>query len=458
MASPIHKINFDEAVRYALNTNPRINASNATIDAANAAIIEARGNSLPKVNVEMNAARSSNPLNVFGYKLSQGKVSFGDFGVSQYSGPSSINTIPSTLNSPGQYNNVNTGVALRIPIFTGGKNLAIINKSRYLLNEAQHGNQAARNELTFDVLQAYEGVLVAKELAIIAQQSLHYADNYMLTTKSLFQQSLVIQSDVLLAETNRRSAEMVLKAAESEVQNQLDSFRMLIGQANSNLVPGSPVNIPKPNEVVTDLKNRALSNNPQLRSLKAHMNASRAEMTAANALNWPQVDLQLRHDWNANTLALNGSSNTALLEFNWELFSSGAQYGAGKHALADYKHAVAELDNNSNIIQLAVAQAVRAAYIAEQQLKSSNLNAEAANSAVHILTQRYGQGVTSLGQLLDSQSRLDSIKAQQVMERYNMNLARARLLTLLNELNPCDIHDQHKIEFSPFGIVNDGDR
>lgn len=440
-ASSIHQINFDEAVRYALNTNPRINASNANIDAANAAIIEARGNNLPKVNLNVNAARSNNPLNVFSYKLSQGNASFADFGADKYTGPSALNVMPRALNSPGQYSNVNTGFALSIPIFSGGKSVAAIKKSHYLLNEAQHGNQFARNELTFDVLQAYEGTRVANELVTVAQQSLRAADSYLKMTKALLHQSLLIESDVLLAETNRRSAELTLKAAKTEVSNQLDAFRMLIGNTDNDLVPGNPVNIPLPCDAITVLKNRALSNNPQLLSLKSHMNASRAEMSEANASNWPQVDLQLRHDWNANSFALNGPSNTALLNFNWELFSSGAQYGAGKHALAEYKHAAAEFDNSSNTIKLAVVQAARAAYIAQQRLEISNQNAEAANKAVKILLQRFGQGIVPLGQLLDSQSRLDTARSQRVMERYSMNIARARLLTLLNEFNPASIQN-----------------
>src|SRR3990167_5956775 len=165
------KIDFHEAVRYALISNPRISASTATIEAANASVTEARGNGLLKLNLEMNAARSNNPLNVFSYKLSQGNAAFADFGAPEYHGPSSASITPSALNSPNYYSNLNTGIVLKIPLYTGGNNQATIKRSNFLLNEAKHGNQAARNELTYDVLQAYEGVHVASALVQIAEQA-----------------------------------------------------------------------------------------------------------------------------------------------------------------------------------------------------------------------------------------------------------------------------------------------
>lgn len=435
-STAFQQINFTEALRLALQANPRMAVSKAKIDAASAAVTEKRGSGLPKLNVEVNASRSNNPLTVFGDKLSQGNVSFNDFGFAQFTGPSSLNVVPSALNSPGYYNNWNTAVVLNVPIFSGGETLAKIKKAKSLLRAAKQGNQQAKTELTYDLIQAYEGVRTSEGLVQVARQALVAAETYVKLTKDLYQQSLVIESDVLLAETYRRSADATLKASIAERYNQIDTFHILIGQPDSHLLPGAAIHLALPRASMNKLENHAYFSNAQLQSLKSNVDAYRAEIHSASAHNWPQINLQLRHDWNSKTFSLSGSSNTAMLDVNWEIFSSGEQYGATKHALAEYKQFSAELDNTVDAIRLSVNQTVRAIHTAAIQLKSSERNAHQSIAIVRLLKQRYGQGVVTLGQLLDGQARLDTARAQKVIARYNLLLAKAKLLALINELNP----------------------
>ena len=429
-------ITLSEAVNIALKSNPRMRASQSKIDAAAASIMQVRGGGLPKLDLEVNGSRSNNPLTVFADKLSQGNASFADFGANQYTGVNTLNVKPAALDSPGYYNNWNTGVVLNIPLFSSGETAAKIKKSQSLLKAAQHGDQNARTELTYDVLQAYEGVHVADRLVQIAKYSLKAADDYLELTKSLQKQSMVIESDVFLAENYRRSAAVTLEAAIAESKNQLDAFRALLGERDSDYSPGLPAHLSLPEQSVEALKSRANLSNAQLQVLKSDIEAYRADMSAAYSNYWPKLNLQLRHDWNAQHVSLGGASNTAMLEMNWELFSSGAQYGATKQAAAQYEQAYAELDNAANNINLSVSQTLRAIRTAKIQREASDINARRSMQIVAELKRRYGQGILPLGQLLDAQSRLDTVTAQQVMANYNLLLAKAKLLALVNELTP----------------------
>lgn len=428
-------INFNEAVRLALNANPRIVGSKAKIEAAHGSFIEARGSGLPKLNLVLNASRSDNPLIVFGNKLAQGKASFADFGFAQFSGPSSINTIPTALNSPGYYNNWNTGVVLNIPLYKGGATIAKMKKAESLLRAAQHGNEQAKTQLIYDLLQAYEGVHVTNKLVKIAKNALVAARTYVNLTKSLYQQAIVVQSDVYIAESYYRSAKTTLKAAIAERNNQIDAFRILIGQPDSYLLPGKFVRLFISKTPTNELIRHAYFTNSQLSTLRENVAASRSEINLVHSHNWPQINLQLRHDWNAKTLRLAGSSNTALLEMNWELFSSGEQFGASKQAIARFTQQQAELDNSADNIRLSINQALRSIQTTKIQAKTSQRNISQYIKAIRQLKQRYGQGVITLGQLLDSQVRLDTAAAQRVMAQYNLLLAEAKLLSLTNELN-----------------------
>ncbi len=431
-------INFPEAMRIALKTNPRMHESNATIESAKAEITQTHGSLLPQLELESNAARSNNPLNVFSYKLSQGQVTFADFGAAQFTGPSSLNIAPNALNEPGYYSNVNNGLVINMPLFSGGSNLAKSKRAQFLLKAAEAGNQEAKLELIFDILQAYEGVHTTNALVDIAKESLEAMNDYSELTQSLSKHSLVLASDVLLAQTAYRSAQTTLNNVIAQNHNQLDSFRILLGRPQSPLVPGAPIHLKIPTQSIENIQNSAYLSNPQLKALKAQMDAEQANITSTNGQYWPTLALQLRHDWNAPNFNLSNASNTALLELNWTLFDFGTHSGASEQAKANYQKTLAKLANAKNDLSLSLVQTLRAIQTASEQLQNSDLNAQQSLAMVHILKEKYGQAVVPLSALLDAQSRLDTARAQQVMTHYDLLLAQAKLLMMLNQLTLAD--------------------
>ncbi len=431
-----NEISFTEALQSALHHNPRISASQAKIDFANGSIIKSRGEGLPTLSVDVNATHSNNPLTVFGSKLSQGNASFADFGANLYTGPASVGVKPAALNSPGYYNNWNTGVVMTIPLFHGGASFAKTRRAELLMKAAQHGDQNARTQLTYDVLQYYNGVHVTKDLVRIAKQSLAMADEFIRLTRDLSKQSITIKSDVLMAENYRRSVEATLNAAVAEEKNQLDAFRDLIGQPDSALYPGKWAELVFSKKSVDQLQSQARLSNAQLQALKSTVDAERQSIKAARAQYWPQLDLQLRHDWNAYHPSLTGSSNTAMLVLNWNILTFGSQYGAAKEAYAQYNTADSALHDAANNIDLAIRETIRAMDTARVQYELSKQSTAQGQTIVKDMELRYGQGIIPLGQLLDSQSRLDTARAQQILAKYNLLLAKARLLSLINQLHP----------------------
>ena len=127
-----------------------------------------------------------------------------------------------------------------------------------MLAAARQGDAAARAGLVYEVLQTYAGVRATRELATAARRALAAARAYAGTAASLYRQGIVIKSDVLLAKAHEESARAALSAAEAEVLNQLDAFRLLIGRPGSDLVPGPAVKMPAPIATLRALEDQAL--------------------------------------------------------------------------------------------------------------------------------------------------------------------------------------------------------
>ncbi|EHL32143.1 TolC family protein [Legionella drancourtii] len=429
-----HRISYPEAVRLALRNSPKIGISTADIDSAMAEITESRGAGLPKLNLELNGAQSNNPLNVFGYKLSQGNASFADFGAQQYTGINAINTKPEALNHPGYYNNFNGGFKLTVPIYSGGKASARLEGAKALLRAAHQGDESARMQLAYQVLEAYEGVLAANKIISIAKENVQEAASYRDTTKALLKLSVVIESDLLLADNYLRAAKTSLLSARIQAQNHLDEFQILIGRQQQAFVPGNPVYFPATKKKIEQLLVDAVRNNSQLRAIKSTIEANRANINSAKSASKPQVNLQLRQDWNGNSIGSGLPSNLIALGVDWQLFSSGEQSGAINKAIAEVKKVSFQLDDALNSLRLSIIQAKRAEELAKIEYVSNQANTRQGRSIVNTLKKRYGRGLVPLGSVLESQMRLTQAQSQSIQSQYNQKLAQGRLLLLTNQL------------------------
>lgn len=434
-AQPENTLSYRESVRYALTNNSRVATTKARIESAAAGVKQARGAALPSLNLELNAIRSNNPLTVFASKLSQGNAAFADFGADLFTGPGSIGIKPPALNSPGYYTNWNTGIVMLIPIFNGGQSLAMIRKASFLKNAAEKGDHSARAALAFEVLRSYEGVHLANQLVAIARKGLAAANEFLTLTKNLYKLSAVIESDVLSAENYRRSANATLQVALAEKQNQLDTFRSLIGKPRSYFVPGKMPRLALTEKTIMMLSKRVQLANPDVAALKLQVKASKQEIKAQKAHYWPTLGVILKHEWNAPELALKGSANTVLLQANWNVFSAGQQIAATQQALAQYTIAQTELQTLNDSLNLAIRNTLQSLKIAKIQRQVSQKNAVQSHLIVKQMRERYGRGVLTLGQLLNAQMQLDNADAQIVTADYKILMAKAKLLLLTDELN-----------------------
>ena len=429
-------ISYHNALMYALSHNPTIQGSIASIEGANGALKQANSMSWPKLDLQVNGARSNNPMSVFGYKLSQGNASFADFGAEQYTGPSTLYTKPNVLNHPGYYSNLDTAFNLTVPIYSGGKIKAQQEQTRSLLRSAQHGNEQAQNQLAYQLYASYEGFLTANQLTHVAENQVARAKVFLETTNALKKQSITLDSDVLMAEAYLNSSTLGLSNAQLQAENELDNFRTLLGNPNSTLIPSQHTDLNRQNAQLDTLISQTMNHNASIKTLTSRVQAEKATIQASQALYKPQVNLQLRHDWNGNTLGSGLPSDTVALGANWTLFSAGDRAGAVQSASANVKRAQFELDEQRNQLKLLLRQLTRneAQFRYELELNRQLVHKE--EEVINKLRQRFGRSLVPLGALLESQMKLTQSKAQELQVLHQLRLNQAHILMLTNQLIP----------------------
>lgn len=435
-AQSTQAISYANAMKRALNHNPSIQSSRASIEAAYGALKQVNSMSWPRAELEINGASSNNPLSVFGYKLSQGNASFADFGAEQFTGLNSLYTKPHALNHPGYYGNLDTAFKLIVPVYSGGKIKARQENMRALLLSAQHGNQQERNQLAYQLYTSYEGFLTANQLIHVAQNQVTRAREFLTSTNALKKMSITLDSDVLMAEAYLNSSSIGLANARLQAENELDNFRTLTGDPDSNLVPDQHTPLRKKSRGLAPLISQALEENASIKALRSQVQAEKANILASQSLYKPQVNLQLRHDWNGNTVGSGLPSETIALGANWTLFSAGERAGAVQAATANAKKVQFELDAQRNQLKLLLKQLTRNETTFHYELQLSRQMVQKEEKVIKKLRQRFSRGLVPLGALLESQMKLTQNKAQELQALHQLRLNQAHILMLSNQLIP----------------------
>lgn len=428
-------IGFSEAVKLALTRNPAMLASRALQRAAEGRVTSERGSLWPSLTLQTSAARSNDPLKVLGYRLAQRNATFADLGLGSYSGPGSLNEIPSDLNRPGYLNDFDTGIIVTVPVFAGGSRHAHLSAAKAQRAVITAEGRQTRIQLIFDVLRAYDGVATARQLLDATQTAKVAASQDLKTAEALYRKGVVIKSDVLTARANLDEMNTAVEAARASEADILDAFRSAIGDRTGNsLEPGKPVTTPLPSLDLGALQQLAVRTNPRIQALRESVAKRRADRRAAEADYWPRIDLVVRHDWNAESPAFRAPSNTVMAVMTWKLFGFGTRSGKVGATTGAWQAAKAQLDGAELTLRQKVASRYRAIQVTEDRARAAAAAARQTQEAAHLLFLRYKQGLTPINALLNAQARRDRMVAEDVEAVYQAVIARAQLLLAVGRL------------------------
>ena len=432
LAGPVwaEKFEYKQCVELALAQNPELAISRSQIDQAEAALRQAEGNKMPRLNLSLTASRSNDALNAFGMKLGQRNATFGDFGAGEFNplNPNVLSVAPHDLNHPDAVNNFNTRVELLVPVNNGGMVQSYVDTAKAYVRAAQSGDQVARQQLTKHVLMAYQGVHTARAYIKLADEAKLAAEEYVRISDKLHKQGMVVKSDVLSARANLEEVKVKGLEAGNAEKAALNQLALLMGkslddpldvgeQVNPKLLPGS----------ATDLRAQAVSDHAGLRALRNQVEGAGAQVGAARAGKKPQFNVMLRQDWNDKNLGLDASSYTVAGVLSWTAFDGGTTNAAIDRAQAQRSELAAKLRQAEEGLGYQVTEAQRKALEAEEKIAARQAVLEQSVEAQRLVKKRYENGMGTLIEVLGAQAQLDKANADLVAARYELAVNRAEL-------------------------------
>jgi outer membrane protein TolC len=370
--------------------------------------------------------RSNNPVFVFGSLLEQGR-----FGTQNFD--------PRFLNNPDSLSNVRSSITLRLPLFDQKQSDSRINIARIGQQQADSNIESVEQEIRFQVLRAYYGVLVAQASKEVADESVKSAAAEVKRITDLVDEGLVVQSDALSAEVQQ--AEFLQQQIHAEGE-------LLVAQAALNTVLGVAVDTPQ--RVTGQLSDRAfnvgtqadlielaLAHRADLARAGLSLKSSREQTRGARGEYLPRLDVFATYGVSTQTLANGSSDYTVGATLTFNLFDAGRSARI-RQARAAEDAAAAEAENLANQIRLETIRAYRQYVAAYERVSVSARAVTKASEARRIVHDRYGAGLTTITEVLGAETAYVRARMSLVAARYEHYIGYAKVLLTTGRLTAVD--------------------
>jgi outer membrane protein TolC len=387
-------ITLEQAVRMALQQNPAFQTSTDEADAARARLKQVQSAWFPRFDFRQDFTRGNNPIYVFGSKLTQRQFSTADFA-------------PNNLNAPTPLDNFQTRFDGQWRLFDSGQTLFHRRGAKRLVTAADFETEQARQDLILEIVRTYYGVLVLKENAKAADEAVKTAEANAQRMETMHKAGMLVDSDwlsakVFVSQMKDRQIRSRNDLALAEIQLAREMGVVLDAPAEPAGILAEPVTSAK---TIQEWIRTALEERPGLRAAQLQETAMGDERKAAKAEFGPKVGLFGSTERDA--MALGGPSGTnwtagARLDFN--IFAGGAQKARVAEAAANENKAKHNVEWFRSGVQMEVRKAYLDGTAAAQRAAAARDAAQQAKESLRIVQNRYEAGLTTVTELLRSQT------------------------------------------------------
>lgn len=401
------------AIAAALKQHPSMEVAAARIQAADARVRQAQGSWLPKVNYQESWARSNNPVFVFSSLLTQHQFTEGNFLV----GP---------LNRPDALNNFQSTVSVDQVLYDAGQVRAGVKSAEIGRKMTAEEQRAIRMNVISGVVRAYYTVVLAGESLTTAREAVRSAEADLERAKAIRQAGMSTDADVLSIRVHlagvkeqqiRREADLeVSRAALNEALGlPLDTAHTLT----------TPLSMPDKPEAPTSLNGAA---RPEVRQALLAIDGANQQVAAAKGNLLPQVGVRGVFEADRQRFIDRGGANWMLaVSLKWNLFNGNTDRARIEEANQAVVAARAQQRQVDRAVELQIRQAEAGLRAANVRVAVNSAAVLEAEESLRISKNRFGAGLSTVTDLLRTETALLDIQTRRLAAVYDQRLATVAL-------------------------------
>ncbi|HXV76774.1 MAG TPA: TolC family protein [Candidatus Polarisedimenticolaceae bacterium] len=406
-----------DAVRLALEHNPRLLAADAGLRAAEADRRAASASGLPRIEFTEDWVRSNNPVFVFSSKLLQGVFATDDFAID-------------VLNEPEPITNSTARLSIYQSIWNG-RNSPEKKTAVAGVAVAESSQRKARDEVVFTTLEAYWALASARRMMEVTADGVAAAEANLALARELVDAGLAVPSDRLAAEVRLADVRATSVRAEYGVEVAHAALLRALGEDRPEMryVPIETDRLPELGDDSLERRTeQAMLGRADLAELDRRIEQARIGARSARAGRYPEIGAAGSYEWNGERLLAADGENWAVgLALRMTIFDGHRTDARVQRAAAELAQLEAMRVALAQGVRLEVASAWAERESAARRLELAATALEQAGEVMRIVRERYGEGVALVVELLSAEAALTAAQAQQVVAVGELWLADAGL-------------------------------
>jgi outer membrane protein len=417
LATTAFGLDLADSLNLALKQNPSVLASQKKAEAAGAKLNQAVGAFFPTVKIDGNLGKS-------------------------YTQPSTVQiTTQTTAGAITQNLTFGTDATMNSSGLTGSLAQPLFVAALFPgYGIAKRGAELAGQDLrrtvidtSYNVTQAYFGVLAAAKMAKLSAESLQMAQSHRQQVQSMLNAGVVTKADLLRTEVQVANSEVALTQAKNGVELAKDAFNNALGNDLETPVDlkeegftGKASNLP----AYKDLLSQAYTNRPDWQQFLLSTGISEDTLKLYQAEYLPTVLLS----------ATTGNSITEYPTFksdvnswrvtgagSWTLFDGLGRENRIKEASANLDAQRATAEQVKNGIALEVRDALLSLKATLDTIGSTQKAVDSAEESYNVSSTRYQSGVGTNLEVIDAQVALNQARVNNLQALFNVEIAKAKI-------------------------------
>ena len=397
-------INLERCIEIALKMQPTITAAVNTVNINESRVGQAKSTYYPQINWSASYDR-----------------------IKSESGSSSDGANGFLGRSDEAYDRYSTGFALSQLIYDFGKTATQVKIQNLSLDASRSDLINTTDQIVFAVKQAYYGVVQAKYIVLVAEDTVKQTQQQLDQAKGFYEVGTKPKFDVTQAEVNLSTAKLNL------IRNE-NAFK--IAKVTLNNVMGIP-DAPEYtlDETMTFVKyeitlenalSKAYQNRPDLQSFVLQRQAAERSIDLAKTGYYPVLNGSAGYSWAGEEFPLDHGWNVgATLSF--PLFSGFLTKYQVEEAKANLNVLKANEESLKQTIFLEVQEAYLTLRAAEDAIPTAKLRVEQAQENLEIANGRYAAGVGNPLEVTDAEVGLANARTSYIQALYVDKVAQASL-------------------------------
>lgn len=398
------RFTLEQAIDYALENNPEIEQLHIELEKSETKVGQALASFYPNITATGSYAYLTNiPVFEFGGML-----------------------IPF-----GQSENYSLQVSLQQVIFAWGKLYNAYKISDLGVRIAELNLARKRQEVRYAVSDAFYGILVLEETALLLRESLMQLERHSQAVETRYKAGLVSQFDLLRARVQVANLKPQVIEAENGLKLAREGFKMLLGiPLDREVGVSGTLEMVEEEFDLNELTENALENRAELKNLKNSESIAKLSQRIARRANLPTLVAGATYE-RTKPFSITGNEWGSNIVFNvgfeFPIFSGFRNFHQYREASLQLREVNLALDNLEKAITLEVKQSYLNLQAAKEAIMTAQENVGQAEKAFAIIETRYKNGLATNLEFLDAQLASMQAKTNYFSVLKNYYTARAEI-------------------------------